>query len=240
VGKLLIVSGHQPNYLPWLGLFDKMLHSDIFIIEDNVQYEQQGLTNRNKVKIQDKAKWLTVPIEHVGKPQLINQVKISNSAEPNWTKRHWLTLKHNYLVAPFWSKYCDFFRDAYSRDWTLLIDLNLHLLRGIMDFLDIKTPLVMASSLNASGEKGELALSKCKALGGTVQFSGDGARNYLDEKRFEEEGIKLIYQDFKYPIYRQLHGEYIPNLSVVDYLFCTGGVPWHSQTSLIIDGGIKC
>jgi hypothetical protein len=219
------VSGHQPNYLPWLGLFDKMIHSDIFIIEDNVQYEQQGLTNRNKVKIQDKAKWLTVPVEHIGKPQLINQVKISK-AEPDWAERHWLTLKHNYSVAPFWNKYCNFFKDTYNKDWTLLIDLNMHLLRGLMDFLNIKTSLVMASSLKVTGEKSELTLSKCKALGGTVQLAGTGARSYLNENRFEEEGIKVVYQNFTYPIYRQLYGEYIPNLSVVDYLFCTGGIPW--------------
>jgi len=219
------VSGHQPNYLPWLGLFDKIMRSDIFIIEDNVQYEQQGLTNRNRVKIQDKAKWLTVPIEHVGRPQLINQVKIS-PAEPNWTERHWRTLKHNYATAPFWNKYSDFFKDTYSRDWTMLIDLNLHLIYGIMNFLNIKTSIVMASSLNVVGEKSELALSKCKALGGSVQLAGSGARSYLNHARFEEEGITVVYQDFVYPIYRQLYGEYIPNLSVVDYLFCTGGAPW--------------
>ena len=69
---------------------------DVFIIEDNVQYEQQGFTNRNRIKTPHGSKWLAVPIEHVGGPLLINGVKISNQAEPDWAKRHWLSLKHNY------------------------------------------------------------------------------------------------------------------------------------------------
>ena len=128
----MIVAGHQPNYLPWLGFFDKIRRCDLFIIEDNVQYEQQGFTNRNRIKTPDGAKWLTVPIEHVGGPMLINEVKISKKAEPDWAKRHWHSLKHHYSRAPFWKEYCGFFEQTYAKEWTMLFDLNLYLIRGIM------------------------------------------------------------------------------------------------------------
>jgi hypothetical protein len=222
----LIAAGHQPNYLPWIGFFDKLRDCDVFIIEDSVQYEQQGFINRNKVKVVNKTKWLTVPITHAGKPQLINEVEIAAESEPKWAQRHWLTLKHCYYNTPFWGKYCDFFEQTYSQNWKLLIDLNMHLIRGIMGFLEINTPLVLASSLGVSGEKSELVLAQCKALGATVQLSGIGAREYINVKKFEEEGIKVVFQDFHHPVYQQLHGEFVPNLSVVDYLFCTGGKPW--------------
>jgi hypothetical protein len=228
----MIASGHQPNYLPWLGFFDKMLSSDVFIIEDSVQFEQLGFTNRNKIKVGSESRWLTVPIVHVGEPQLINQVKISNNAEPDWAKRHWLTLKHHYYNAPFWKKYSDFFEQTYNRKWELLIDLNMHLIRGIMAFLDIDTPLVMASSFNVAGKKSDLVLAKCKYVGADVQLAGTGAKEYLDYKKFEQEGIKIKFQDFVHPIYKQPCGEFIPNLSVVDYLFCTGGIPWKNVNQL--------
>lgn len=216
------MSGHQPNYLPWLGFFDKMLQCDVFIIEDNVQYEDQGFTNRNRVKTADGVKWLTVPVEHSGQPQLINEVKIANKAEPKWAVRHWLTLKYNYCNAPFWRKYCDFFEQTYRQEWTMLMDLNMHLIKGLMRFLGIDKPLVMASSLGVSGKKNELVLAQCKAVGATVQLAGIGARNYLDLEKFEKEGIKVVFQDFQHPVYAQLHGGFVPNLSAVDYLFCTG------------------
>jgi hypothetical protein len=223
----MIAAGHQPNYLPWLGFFDKMLHSDVFIIEDNVQYEQQGFTNRNKIKTPNGVKWLTVPVEHTGQSLPINKVRIAKNAEPDWAKRHWLSLKHHYNKAPFWSEYCVFFEETYSQEWTLLVDLNMHLIKGLMGFLKIETPLVLASSLGVTGEKSELVLAQCKALGATVQLSGSGARDYLNVKLFEKEGIKVVFQDFKYPEYNQVYGDFVPNLSVVDYLFCTGGENFH-------------
>jgi len=216
------VSGHQPNYLPWLGFFDKMLHCDVFIIEDNVQFEEQGFQNRTRIKTASGVRWLTVPIKHVGKSLPIDEMMIANGAEPDWAKSHWLALKFNYCNAPYWDKYSGFFEQTYSQRWIRLIDLNMHLIKGLMEFLNIKKPLVMASSLDVSGQKNELVLAQCKALGATTLLSGIGARDYLNVKRFEEEGIKVVFQNFQHHAYPQRFGEFVPNLSVVDYLFCTG------------------
>jgi hypothetical protein len=222
----MIMSGHQPNYLPWLGFFDKMRQSDIFVIEDNVQFEHKGFTNRNKIKIQKTSKWLTVPVENAEKRLLINQVKIAPEWRQFWGKKHWLNLKYHYSSAPNWEQYSGFFKETYAKNWELLIDLNIHLLKGIMMFLRINTPLIMASSLNVTGKKGDLVLAQCKAVGADTHLAGKGARCFIDVKKFEQEGIKVVFQDFQCPIYNQLNGEFIPNLSVVDYLFCNGGADW--------------
>jgi len=178
----MIVAGHQPNYLPWLGFFDKLRRADAFIIEDNIQFERQGFTNRNRVMTADSVRWLTVPIEHAHKPLLINEVKIANYAEPSWERKHWLTLKHSYCKAPFWGEYSDFFQQTYEREWVLLMDLNMHLIKGIMKFLAIEKPLILASSLFATGKKSELIVAQCKELGAKVQLAGNGCRNYIDCK----------------------------------------------------------
>jgi hypothetical protein len=222
----MIVAGHQPNYLPYLGFFDKLRRSDIFIIEDNVQFERQGFTNRNRIMTSDGVRWLSVPTEHANKPLMINEVKIANEGEPDWESRHWLTLKHSYCKAPYWAEFSQFFEDTYSRKWTLLIDLNIHLIKGIMNFLKIDKPLVMGSSLGSHGKKTELIVAQCKEVGADTQLAGNGCREYIDNKRFEQEGIKLTFQEFNHPIYSQTCAGFVPNLSVVDYLFCAGGKPW--------------
>ena len=74
----------------------KCVEADVFIIEDNVQFERQGFTNRNRIMTSDGVRWLSVPIEHANKPLLINEVKIANKGEPDWGRKHWLTLKHSY------------------------------------------------------------------------------------------------------------------------------------------------
>jgi hypothetical protein len=224
----MILAGHQPNYLPWLGFFDKIQQSDVFVVADNVQFEIQGFTNRNKIKMVNVAKWLTVPIEHAREPQLINQVKISSKVD-DWAKKHWLSIKQHYSRAPYWKKYSEFFEQTYLKDWSLLIDVNMHLIRGIMAFLEITTPLVMASSLKAKGKNSDLLLAYCKEIGADTYLAGTGSKAYLDVEKFNHAGVKVVFQDFEYPVYQQRRGEFIANLSVVDYLFCTGGAPWRTK-----------
>jgi hypothetical protein len=231
----MIEAGHQPDYIPWLGFFDKIKNCDVFIIEDNIQFERQGFRNRNRIKTSDGVKWLTVPIKHVGNNVPINEVQINNYAERDWAERHWLTIKHNYSRSPYWDKYSTLIEEVYCQRWDLLIDFNMHFIKLIMGLLDIKKPLVYASNLESSGKKCELLISQCKALGADTHLSGSGGLDYIDKGRFEQEGIKLIFQDFKYPVYDQLYGEYEPNLSVIDYLLCTGGAPWVSHYIEIVE-----
>jgi hypothetical protein len=228
----MIVAGHQPNYLPWLGFFDKMAQCDVFIIEDDVQFEWQGFQNRTRIKTFEGVKWLTVPVKHETMSLPINEVLIANDSNEDWAKKHWLMLKGNYSRAPYWKKFSDFFEQGYQQKWHNLIDLNLYLIRGLMEFLKIEKPLIMASSLNVFGRKSDLVLAQCKALNATTLLSGVGACDYLNVQRFEQEGIKVIFQNFKYPVYPQLAGEFVPNLSVVDYLFWTGGKMWRSSAQI--------
>jgi len=216
----MIVAGHQPNYLPWLGFFDKMRQCDVFIIEDIVQFEYQEFQNRNRIKTPNGVKWLTVPVKKGRRYPQISEVEISS--DNDWAKQHWLTLKSSYARAPNWEKFCGFFEQTYSKEWNRLIDLNLYLIHGVMGFLGIDKELVMASSLGAPGNKNDLIIAQLKALGADTLLSGIGGRGYLDLERFEREGIKVVFQDFKHPVYQQLWGDFVPNLSVVDYLFCCG------------------
>jgi hypothetical protein len=228
----LIYSGHQPNYLPYLGFFDKMAQCDVFVIQDEVQYERHDFQNRNKIKTAKGATWLTVPLEHTGATMSIKEVRIAKRLEAEWGSQHWRILKANYQRAPFWKQYCDFFEEAYSRKWESLLDLNLHFIKGLLSFLKIDTPLVMASSLNASGKATEMILAQCKSVGADMYLSGIGGRDYLDVSLLENAGIKVIFQNFHSPVYIQLFGEFIPDLSVVDYLFCNGADKWVPQSSI--------
>jgi len=218
----MIAAGHQPNFLPWLGFFDKMQKADVFVIEDIVQFERSEFQNRNRIKTQTGPIWLTVPVEHQGKRQRIDNVKIAERNRCYLLKELWETLKANYANAPFWRNYSGFFEQAFQQHWTSLSDLNLHLIEGLRTFLGVYTPLVKASKLGAFGKSSEMIIAQCKELGADVYLSGVGAKNYLNVTRFRQEGLEVRFQDFQHPIYPQLYGEFIPNLSAVDYLFCVG------------------
>ena len=220
----MIVAGHQPNYLPWLGFFDKLSKCDVFIIEDSVQYVHREYQNRNRVKTSNGVQWLTVPVVRGRSGQRISEVRIQN--EEDWARRHWLTLQMNYSRAPYWDEYSEKLRRVYETKWNHLMDLNMHLIREIMRILDIDKELVYASSLEASGRKTDLVIAQCKALNADTLLSGAGAKEYLDVKKMNESGVRVVFQEFKHPEYRQLWGGFEPNLSAVDYILCAGNKPF--------------
>ncbi len=199
---------------------------DLFVIEDSVLLETKGFTNRNKIKTCQGSLWLTVPIVHVGRQIPINEARIAGKGKSDWSRQHSLSIKYSYCKAPYWADYKDFFDQSYKLEWTNFVELSMHFITEIKRFFNIKTPMVMASALAASGTKSDLIIAQCKEVGAATYLSGIGAKDYLELSKFEKEGINVVFQSFQYPTYRQLYGEFVQNLSIVDYLFCNGGAPW--------------
>ncbi|MBI2050316.1 MAG: WbqC family protein [Parcubacteria group bacterium] len=212
---------HQPEYLPWLGFFDKLTTCDLYVALDHVQY-QRGFINRNRIKTPHGTHWLTVPIMHKFHRSSINTVLINNQTD--WKREHLLTLQHNYANAPFFKKHADFFTETFSRDWQNISDLDMHLMQYLMSMLDIAVPIQKSSELGVEGKSTELLITICKKVNADFYLSGEGGKNYMDLKRFEEEGIAVEFQDFNHPVYEQQFPQdgFAPNMSIVDLLFNCG------------------
>jgi hypothetical protein len=216
----LIVAVHQPQYLPWLGYFDKIDKADIFCFLDNVQFKKNDWQNRNRIKSPTGWQWMTTPVLYRF-PQSINEVKINNTV--NWKRKHLQALITNYGKAPFFDDFIDFFNHAYLKDWEFLNDLNVYFIRGILKMLKIgKKTTVFSSELNLSNDPTERLIDICKNLGADTYLSGQDGINYLNQTRFRQQGIRLIVQHFNHPVYHQLFGEFQSHLSIVDLLFNCG------------------
>ena len=222
---MMILAAHQPQYLPWLGYFDKILKSDRFVFLDCVQYEKRGFQNRNKIRTPKGSIWLTVPVISKGRyHQLLKDVRIDNSL--SWTQEHWRALKFNYGRAPFFKPYAPFFEAAYGKRWEYLVDLNLHIITFLLDCLGIDTPLLMESELQTKGHATERLVELTRKVGATTYLSGTGGKAYLEEEKFREADLQLVYQVFQHPVYSQLFTgssrDFITDLSAIDLLFSEG------------------
>ncbi len=216
----MIVAIHQPNFLPWLGFFYKMLKADIFVFLDNVQFSKNSYQNRVKIKSSQGAIWLTVPNLH-NFGQLTKDMRMNNK-EP-WREKHLKTFEMNYKKAPYFNTFYPLISEIYyKKDWELLSEFNIELIKIICNFLGIKTKTIKASDLDVSGSSTGLLVSIVKKLGGSVYLSGYGGMKYQDEEKFKENGIELIYTDFKHPVYPQLWGDFIEGLSIIDLIFNCG------------------
>ena len=218
----MIVAIHQPNYVPWLGYFYKICHCDVFVFLDSVPYSRNSLVNRNRIKIPQGLAWLTVGVLTKGHyAQAISEVEVNNSVD--WRKTHWRTISQNYSKTPHFKEYESLFEAVYDREWRRLIDLNETLIQLISSLLGTNTVMfVNASALKTTGTRSELLVNICKAVGADTYLSGFGGRKYLDESGFQEAGVRLVYSDFEHPVYGQLWGEFVPNLSIIDLLFNEG------------------
>lgn len=213
----MVVTIHQPDFLPWLGFFDRWQKSDLYIILDDVQFLRCGWHHRDKIKTKDGIKWLTVPVLKKGKYlQLIKDVKIDNSV--NWRSKHLRMIELNYKKTANFEHCFQKIKEAYNKKYSFLIDLNTEFLYWVSRELQITTPVIFASDFNVKSAATQRLADLTKNAGGTAYLTGLGSKKYLEEPLFKKDNIKILWQEFQHPAYRQLHGEFVSNLSVLDYL----------------------
>ena len=211
----------QPGYLPWLGFFEQMYHTDIFVIYDDVAFDKGGWRNRNRIKTPGGWSWLTVPVirENLLSTS-IRDVRINNSTD--WRKKHFSTLCQNYAKAPCFSQVFPVLEEAYATPWEKLIDIDMYFIRAIMKILGLKREIFLSSGLGIEGDRNERLVEICRHFGADCFYEGKAGECYIDHRLFAENHIQVIFQDYRHPVYPQLHGEFIPYMSVIDLLFNCG------------------
>lgn len=217
----MLVAIHQPEYLPWLGYFEKMMRADVFVLLDNVQFTKGDFHNRTRIKGPAGPQWLSVPV-HAHLSERINEVRVAGHG---WEQKHWRALVNCYSRAAFFGELAGEFEAFYGQRADRLIDYSVGALEIVARRLGIDGKWVMASELKAGGKKSELVLNICRELGATAYYSGRSGGSYLRREEFGRVGIEIKVQDFAHPIYEQLFGDgagFAPNLSAVDLLFNRG------------------
>lgn len=210
------MSAHQPAYLPWLGYFDKIKRSDVFIFLDTVQYEKNSFTNRNKIKTQNGPIWLSVPViktDHFDKT--MREMPIDKNS--HWQRKHLNSIQQSYSKAPHFKELMPKLQDLYAKDYDNIVDATWDHLIFWLDVLDIHTKIIKSSSLDVSSKKSDFVFDLCRAVNADYYISGALGKDYLDIEKFERAGIKVEFQDYQHPIYPQLFGEFLPDMGVVDF-----------------------
>ncbi len=229
----MLVTGHQPNYLPYLGLLAKVARADLFVVVDNVQFVKRGpfgFQHRAKIRTAQGWHWLTVPVITSGRfTQRINEVEIDRRLP--WRRKHWGSIRRNYSRAPHFSAHTsrttgrrtDFFRQLYERDWERLIDLNLTVLGYLLKEFGITTPMVVASEAGIEGRATGLILDICRKTGASAYLHGRHGRDYADLAAIRQAGYANFVLDFQHPTYPQVYPGFQSNMAGIDLLFCSGG-----------------
>jgi hypothetical protein len=216
----VILAAHQPVYLPWLGLFHKIALADLFCYFDIAQYQTKDYNNRNKIKTQSGDIWLSVPVE--SKNHFQKSVGDIRIVPGSWQRKHLKSIQYAYQSAPHYRRYIEGLEAVLLGSFETLSALNLQILRWLMESLRLTTPIVKASDYSFLGTKSDLVLDMCLKLRADVYVFGAQGRDYADVEKFRANGVEPYFQDYRHPVYPQLHGEFLPYMSIIDLLFNAG------------------
>ncbi len=225
---LKVVSGHQPVYLPWLGLFHKLSLCDHFVYMDTVQYLDGDWNNRNKLRTAQGWMWLSVPIDRRASGKMLNEIVLRGHESPGdkdfWQKQHWRSIEVNYRRAPFFDRYAEDLRPLYLEHvWPNLIDLCWAQFRLFSRWLGLDGIAVTRMTERVfNGKKDALVLDHCQQLAGNAIVFGSQGRSYVDTNIFTEASIKVYFQAYQHPTYSQLFNGFESGMSVIDLLFNHG------------------
>ena len=214
---------HQPSYLAWIGLFDRIAQADLYVLYDNVQYDKHGWRNRNRIKTPMGAQWLTVPILTKHRRGMLVSDALIDPKIP-WARKHLQAIRTNYTRAPYFKQTIQPLTEILSRPWQRLMDLDIALEDYLFEALGMQVRRVVASQLGdtAAPSASERLAAICRLVGATEYISPDAASDYLDPQPLKAAGVTVRFHGYRHPVYPQLHGPFLSHLSVMDLLMNCG------------------
>lgn len=221
----MIITIHQPEHLPWLGLYNKIAKSEMFVILDSVQYEKNYFQNRNRILGTNGVQWMSIPVSNKG--HMDGSIKTTLIAtDPKnmkWKEKYLQTIKQSYGKYPHFNEVFPLLEKAINIDTPYLADINIEIIKTFCDALDIHPIYVKSSDLEIDGLKSDLILSICKKIEATLYIAGPSGRDYLNMESFKEAGIEVKFNDYHHPVYQQKRtDEFISHLSGLDLFMNVG------------------
>lgn len=232
----MIITIHQPEHLPWLGLFNKIAKAEVFVILDSVQYEKNYFQSRNKILGTNGVQWINIPVAtkgHMNGSIATTEIsKVGNNAI--WREKYLRTITQSYKKYPFYEEVFPELESAINTDTDLFCDINIAIIKNFCNRLNINPKYVRSSELDVDGLKSTLILDICKELKTDIYIAGPSGRDYLDMQSFADNGITVKFNDYHHPEYPQKRAEeFISHLSALD-LFMNCG--FEESKKIIMEG----
>lgn len=213
---------HQPDFLPYLGFFHRLLKADIYVVLEHVQFVRgsNAWTSRDKIKTPQGARWVSLPVEKAPQNTPISEIRLKRDAD--WVSQHMALYRENYRNAPFYEEIMPHLEALYQNQPELLWEFTLRSIEMLAALLDVERPMLFSGEMQPEGKSNHLMCDLVKKAGSHRYLSGVGARDYYDPAVFLEAGVTVTWQQFSHPTYPQQFGEFVPYLSSIDALFNCG------------------
>lgn len=209
----------QPYFFPYIGYFQLMQAADMFVVYDNIQFSKKGWINRNRILVNSADAYITLPLKKDSDFLDVKERCLSDEW-PAERKKMLNRITESYRKAPQFAEVFPVIEAAVMHGDKNLFSFILNSLKLVAGYLDIKTPLVVSSTLpidhQLKAEKKVIAL--CKALNADVYINPIGGVELYSKEDFKQEGIGLKFLKADNIVYPQFRNEFIPFLSIIDVM----------------------
>jgi hypothetical protein len=218
----MILSATRPYFAPFPGFFYKAHLADRLVILDDVQFPNATTwITRNRFKGHQGMLWMTIPVWRKGRSlQKIRDVRICH--EGLWAYKHVHSFMTAYKRAPFFSDHADFIEGLFSARHEPLLDFNMEIIQYLLRELDIDTELILQSELGVDSNGMQVLVDLCVACETDRLLIQKAAQAHVDVAILKGAGIQVEFFRYESPVYPQLWGSFVPNLSAFDLLFNCG------------------
>lgn len=232
------MAAHQPNLLPYLGFFDKLVSVNelgtepgVFVIRDDCQFVLRDWHHRNKIRTNtgEGWMWLYIPVDH--DVTSLREIKIRHDKKINgrevWYKYHLRMIKDCYKKATFFDIFYPGIEQIYMDAGDNLAAFNIRVIKYIANCFGITTKIISYYDLpgDVKGNNASSTLANIASkVGADIYLSGDGGREYIDSSLFVN-GLHIEFQNYKHPVYPQRFSGFLPYMSSIDALFNVGRLP---------------
>jgi hypothetical protein len=211
----------QPYLFPYLGYFQLMHAVDRFVIYDDVAFIKQGWVNRNRMLVNGRASFFSVPVKHASSFTLIRDTAIDDGPQNRrWAEKLLKTFDNAYRRAPEFARVFPLIEAVFALKTSRVAAVAVVSLKAVADFLEIRTACVDTSSVygNAHLKGEERVVAICRAESATEYVNAIGGRDLYSRERFEAAGVRLRFIEPRPIEYRQFKDPFVPWLSIIDVL----------------------
>ena len=214
----------QPTFFPWIGYFSYLLKCEKLIFLDDVQFSKRSWHQRNRILINQKIDYITLPVKSKGLySQKLNNTEISSVKSLD---KIFETIRHNYNKSKF---FIDIFNELEKTKKSILLndklsEINIKFIKKLCVLLDIKIQFITSSDLKVDGIKSEKLINICKKLNQNTLLNNEGSIEYIknDLKKFKKNKINLEFYKYEPINYSQNSKKFEHSLSIIDLLFNEG------------------
>ena len=209
----------QPYFLPYIGYFQLVRAVDKFVIYDNIQFVKKGWINRNRILVNGKDEFMTLPLKKDSDYLDIDKRQLADTFDEDREKLL-RRIKESYRKAPHFEKVYPIIAGLFGHNSKNLFSFIFNSVQQVCEYLQINTEFVISSNVDIdhSLKSEQKVLAIVNKMNAQTYFNAIGGQELYSPAKFNDFHVELKFIQSEPLRYKQFDNEFVPSLSILDVM----------------------